>query len=513
MKIFSAQQMRMADEATITGEKITSLELMERAATQIFALIHSKLQGSSIPIHVFCGIGNNGGDGLVVSRLLVEYGYNVKTYIVNFSDNRSKDFLSNYDRLKEIAKEWPIQLKSEDDFPEIHVQDMVVDAIFGIGLNRPLVPWVVGLIKHINAARCFTLSIDLPSGLYADKAPDDPKGVIFADVTVTFQLPKLVFFLPQTGSYTRDLEIVDIGLDRNFLQQQNGIGQLISKNDIIPLYRSRHKYSHKGTYGHCLIVGGSYGKIGSVVLATKAALRTGAGLATAYVPECGYEILQSAVPEAMVITDDDDELAEISLDFVPSAVGIGIGLGTHEKTIKTFGEFLKANTSPLVIDADGINILAKKPEFLEDIPENVILTPHPKELERLIGKWKDDFDKIKKTKTFSSQYNCIVVIKGANSIVIYKDQMYVNNTGNPGMATAGSGDVLTGILTGLLSQGYDPLKAAIFGVYLHGSAGDIAAHNTGFEAVMASDIIAKIGSAFLELFRVPKREEKKENEH
>ncbi len=503
MKILSAQQMRMADEATIKLEKISSLELMERAATKVFDLIHNRLQGSSIPIHVFCGIGNNGGDGLVVSRLLVEYGYKVQTYVVNFSDNRSKDFLVNYDRLKEVASEWPLQLKSEEDFPVIGHQDMVIDAIFGIGLNRPLMPWVGSLFKHINNSRSFTLSIDVPSGVYSDKAPDDPNEVIFADVTITFQLPKLIFFLPQTGIYSRDVEIIDIGLNRDFLLKNPGVAELIGKNEVLPLYRSRHKYSHKGTYGHCVLIGGSYGKIGSVTLATKAALKIGAGLATAYIPECGYTTMQVAVPEAMVITDDDDELSEIELDFEPSSIGIGIGLGTNDKTIKAFGAFLKENKAPLIIDADGINILAKHPEFLNSLASQTILTPHPKELERLVGKWKDDFDKLDKVREFSKKYDCIVVIKGANSITVFKDQLYVNNTGNPGMATAGSGDVLTGIITGLLSQGYSPLHASVFGVYLHGSAGDIAAQKTGFEATIASDIISNIGNAYLELFNQP----------
>ena len=510
MKIFSASQMRMADEVTIKSEKITSLELMERAAGQIFNLLHHRLQGAQIPIHVFCGIGNNGGDGLVISRLLVEHGYNVKTYIVNFSENRSKDFLVNYDRLKEIAKEWPFQIKSEEDFPTVQYQDMVIDAIFGIGLNRPLVPWVTQLIKHINNARCFTLSVDIPSGLYDYKKPDDPEGVIFADITVTFQLPKLVFFLPQTGGYTKEIEVIDIGLDRNFLHQTPGIAELINKNEVVPLYRSRHKYSHKGTFGHCVLIGGSYGKIGSMVLATKAALKMGAGLATAYVPECGYEVLQTTVPEAMVITDSDDELEEINLDFEPSAVGIGMGLGTDEKTIKAFEEFLKENKAPMVIDADAINCMAKRPELLEHLPLQTIITPHPKELERLIGKWEDDFDKIRKAQEFSAKHRCVLIIKGANSIIIYEDQMYVNNSGNPGMATAGSGDVLTGMLTGLLSQGYDPIRAAVLGTYLHGSAGDLIAQKNGFEALIAGDIVNNIGQAYLELFRQPQQQEQEQ---
>ncbi len=496
--------MRKADEVTIQSQKITSLELMERAATQIFNVLHQRLQGAPIPIHIFCGIGNNGGDGLVISRLLLEHGYHVKTYIVNFSDKRSKDFLENYDRLKAISKEWPIQLKSDEELPDIKQQDMVIDAIFGIGLNRPLVPWVINLNKHINASRCFTLSIDIPSGLYADKAPDIPDGVIYASTTVTFQLPKLVFFLPETGQYSQDLEVIDIGLDREFIAKTPAFAELVGKNEVLTLYIPRYKYAHKGDYGHCLIIGGSYGKIGSVVLSTKSALRVGAGLVSAYIPECGYNILQTSVPEAMVITDtEDDFISKIFIDFNPSVIGIGVGLGTHEKTIGGFSEFLKQNTSRLVIDADGINILSKEPGFLEHLPKKTVLTPHPGELKRLIRDWNDDFDKIKKTKKFSKKHDCIVVIKGANTLVIYQDDIYVNTSGNPGMATAGSGDVLTGVITGLISQGYDPLHAAVFGVYLHGSAGDVAIQETGYQGLLASDIISNIGRAYLELFKKP----------
>lgn len=504
MKIFSAEQIKKADEVTLQSQKITSLELMERAATQIFNLMHQRLQGAPVPIHVFCGLGNNGGDGLVISRLLVEHGYKVKTYIVNFSDHRSKDFLTNYDRLKAMVSEWPVQLKSEADLPEINQQDMVIDAIFGVGLNRPLVPWVVTLIKHINAARSFTLSVDIPSGLYADKAPDDPEGVIYASSTVTFQLPKLIFFLPETGQYSQDLEVIDIGLDSEYIQATTAFAELVAKQEALTLYRPRHKFAHKGDYGHCLLVGGSYGKMGSVVLTTKAALRTGAGLATAFIPECGYDILQTTIPEAMVVTDEaDDFITKIAVDFEPTVVGIGMGLGTKEKTITAFSKFLKQNNSALVIDADGINILAKKPELLSLLSPQAILTPHPGELKRLIGEWKDDFEKIKKVKELSVAHDCIIVVKGANTLVIYKDDVYVNTSGNPGMATAGSGDVLTGILSGLISQGYEPLYAAVFGVYLHGSAGDLAIQETGYQGLLASDIVSHIGKSYLELFKKP----------
>ena len=506
MKIFSADQMRKADEVTMQSQKITSLELMERAATQIFNVLHQRLQGAPIPIHVFCGLGNNGGDGLVISRLLVEYGYHVKTYIVNFSDKRSKDFLENYDRLKAIVSEWPIQLKSDENFPEISQQDMVIDAIFGIGLNRPILPWVTNLIQHINASRCFTLSIDVPSGLYADKATENLESVIYASTTVTFQVPKLIFFLPETGQYTQDLEVIDIGLNRDFIAQTPGIADLVGKNEVLSLYRPRHKYAHKGDYGHSVLIGGSYGKIGSVVLATESALRIGAGLSTAYVPKCGYQTLQTTVPEAMVITDTEDTyISSIDIDFTPTVIGIGVGLGTKEATIDAFRFFLENNTSPLVIDADAINILAKEPSFLEHLPIKTVFTPHLGELKRLIGAWDNDFDKINKTKEFSKKYDCIMVIKGANTLIIYQDQLYVNTTGNPGMATAGSGDVLTGIITGLISQGYDPLLAAVFGVYLHGSAGDLAIQERGYQGLLASDIISAIGKSYLELFKTPEQ--------
>ncbi|RZS93764.1 NAD(P)H-hydrate dehydratase [Aquimarina brevivitae] len=501
MKILSANQLKEADQVTLENQQISSLDLMERAASQVFNSIHQKLKGAPILIHVFCGIGNNGGDGLVISRLLLEHGYTVKTYIVNFSEHRSPEFLDNYDRLKSMSKEWPIQLRSEEDFPKIARQDMVIDAIFGIGLNRPMVSWVVDLVKHINEARCFTLGVDVPSGLYSDKAPDDPNAVIVASTTVTFQSPKMVFFLPQTGKYTENFEVIDIGLDKDFLHQVNPQALLFHKREISTLYKPRPKFSHKGTYGHAVIIGGSYGKIGSTILASKAALRIGAGLVSAYVPECGYIPLQTSNPEVMVITDGEKNITTIDISISHNAIGIGMGLGTSDQTTTAFIKFLEQNKSPLVIDADAINILAKNDNYKELIPENAILTPHPKELERLVGSWEHDFEKIEKAKAFSKKYHCILIIKGAYSIVVAGNNLYVNSTGNQGMATAGSGDVLTGVITGLIAQGYDPLQASIFGTYLHGRAGDIGASKKGYESLIAGDLITNLGNAYVDLFK------------
>jgi ADP-dependent NAD(P)H-hydrate dehydratase / NAD(P)H-hydrate epimerase len=506
MKVFSKEQIYQGDKLTTERQNISSTDLMERAGTQIFNWMHMRMQGAQVPIHVFCGIGNNGGDGLVLARHLITHGYNVVTYIVNCSDKRSKDFLINYDRIKNVTKDWPKMLSCGADFSNIIIdeKDIIVDAVFGIGLNRPPNDWVKELFQRWRASKAFTLSIDVPSGLYTDKAVEDENAVVYAGYTLSFQSPKLAFFLPETAKYTVQWEVLDIGIDRDYLIQTETEVELISKFEVLPLYKSRDKFSHKGNFGHALIIGGSHGQIGAVNLASRATLSAGAGLVTAYIPECGYQSMQAAVPEVMVITDENERyISNINYNIEPTAIGVGIGLGLEDESIKAFETFLKKNKTPLVIDADAINILAKKKTLLKLIPEQSILTPHPKELERLIGDWTDDFDKLKKVKEFSTKHNVIIVIKGAHSITVYKDKQYINTTGNPGMATAGSGDVLTGIITGLIAQNYEPLAATIFGVYLHGKSGDIAVEDFGYQSLIASHIIETIGEAYIDLFKQP----------
>ena len=509
MKLFSKEQIYEGDKLTTERQKISSTDLMERAGIQIFNWIHTRMQGAQVPIHVFCGIGNNGGDGLVLSRHLINHGYNVVTYIVNCSDKRSKDFLVNYDRIKSVTKEWPKMLSCSGDFSEIVIneKDIIVDAVFGIGLNRPPNDWVIELFEKFRNSKAFTLSIDIPSGLYTDKAVENEKAVVNAGYTLSFQSPKLVFFLPSTARFTVQWEALDIGIDRDYLMQTDTEVELISKYEVLPLYKPREKFSHKGDFGHVMILGGSYGKIGAVNLASRAALSVGSGLVTAYIPKCGYHSLQSSIPEVMVITDDNETtIRKIKYEIEPTVIGVGVGLGTTTETAKAFETFLKENKMPLVIDADGINLLSKKKTLLKLVPEQSILTPHPKELERLVGKWSDDFEKLNKVKAFSKKYNLIVLIKGANSITVYLDKFYINTTGNPGMATAGSGDVLTGIISGLLAQGYESLAATIFGVYLHGRSGDIALEDYGYQSLIASHIIDTIGEAYIDLFKQPEQQ-------
>lgn len=501
MKIFSKEQIYEGDRLTAERQSITSSELMERAGIQIFNWLHMRMQGAQVPIHVFCGIGNNGGDGLVAARHLLTHGYNVRTYIVNYSDKRSKDFLINYERIKETTKEWPTLLSSKDELPVIEPQDIIIDAVFGIGLNRPPADWVTKIFQHFRGSKAFTLSIDIPSGLKTDKVPEDENNVVWAGYTLSFQSPKLVFFLPNTAKYTVQWEVLDIGIDREYLMSTHTEVDLIGKHEVLPIYQPRDKFSHKGIFGHALIIGGSYGKIGAVNLASRAALSSGAGLVTAYVPRCGYIPLQTAFPEAMVLTDNHDEhISNIDFDIETNVIGIGIGIGTHKETETALQNFLKKNKTPLVIDADGINLLSKNKELIKLLPENTVFTPHPKELERLIGSWDDDFDKLGKVKKFSNEYKIIVVIKGANTITVSGDKLYVNTSGNPGLATAGSGDVLTGIVTGLIAQGYDPLAASVFGVYLHGKAADIAVNDLGYQSMIASHVIEALGQAYISLF-------------
>ncbi|GAA4232387.1 bifunctional ADP-dependent NAD(P)H-hydrate dehydratase/NAD(P)H-hydrate epimerase [Postechiella marina] len=506
MKIFSKEQIYEGDKLTAKKQNISSTDLMERAGTGIFNWMHMRMQGAQVPIHVFCGIGNNGGDGLVLARHLVTHGYNVKTYVVNCSDKRSKDFLINYDRIKNVTKDWPTLLKCEDDFPEIHHDDIIVDAVFGIGLNRTIDDWVKALFIHFKNCKAYTLSVDIPSGLYTDKAVKDEDAVVFAGYTLSFATPKLVFFLPETAKYTVQWEVLDIGLDQEFLFNTITEADLIGKHEVLPMYIPRQKFAHKGEMGHSLIIGGSYGKIGAVNLASRAALAAGAGLVSAYVPKCGYVPMQTAFPEAMVITDNNKQIiTDIDFDIIPNVIAIGIGLGTKNKTVNALSEFLKANKAPLVIDADAINIIAKNKTLLELLPYQSVLTPHPKELERLIGKWENDFDKINKTKAFSKKYGFVIVIKGANSITVFEDKLYVNTTGNPGLATAGSGDVLTGIITGLIAQGYGAIVATIFGVYLHGKSADLAIEKYGYQSLIASHVVEYLGAAYMDLFKQPEQ--------
>lgn len=507
--------MALADKATLSKKGISSIELMEHAANLCFQWIQQHLKPNDVKIHVFCGIGNNGGDGLVITRYLIENNYNVTSYIVNFSQNRSENFLTNYERVKDIGN-WPEIISNEDEFPDINKNDLVVDAIFGNGLTRPPKGFTKKLIKYLNQKQAFTLAIDLPSGLYSNKAVEDEKNVLKANHILTFQYPKQAFFLSENKNFFESWEILDIGLDEEFVENLNPNYNFITKSDILPIYKFRKKWDHKGNFGHSLLIGGSFGKIGAITLASKAALKIGSGLVSAYVPKCGYQILQTVIPEVMTEVDTDDLLAYFNFKTKATVIGIGPGMGTAEKTAKGFENFIKENKTSLIIDADAINLLAKNNYLLDFLPKNTVLTPHPKELERLIGKWDNDYEKLSNANDFAKKYNCILVLKDAITTVVTKNATYFNSTGNPALATAGSGDVLTGLITGLIAQNYPPVQAAIFGVYLHGLTADIGSLDIGYESFTASSILEYLPDAILSLFEklsTPPEEEDTEQEN
>ncbi len=493
-KILSVDQIRAADRYTIEHEPISSIDLMERASQAFVHWFINKFATDQI-VTIYCGIGNNGGDGLAIARLLLKRQYDVKVIMVGDASKGSLDFKINYARWLDLDQ--PLTAINEaGDLPQLSSTDIIVDGLFGSGLSRPLEGLYYEIIHALNEMDATKVSIDIASGLFADKAAE---GVIFqADYTVSFQLPKLAFLLPENAKFVGEWQVVDIGLSKEFVNSTSSQHTYLDHDEVAPLLRPRNKFDHKGNYGHTLLIAGSKGKMGAAILAARACLRSGAGLLTVLVPSVGLNTIQNAVPEAMAIADPcEDHISQVpeGLDAVDT-VAIGPGIGQHPNTLAMLTQLLVQVDRPLVLDADALNLIGANRELLEKIPTDSILTPHPKEFQRLTKKFVDSFERLELQKRFTSKYNLTVLVKGAHSTITSRDnQIYFNSTGNPGMATAGSGDVLTGVVTGLLTQGHKPLTALQLGVYLHGAAGDIAAQQIGQNALIASDLIKSLPSA------------------
>lgn len=497
MKILSAQQIREADHYTIQQEPIASEALMERAA-MVFADWFAENFSHKHPVKIFCGIGNNGGDGLAVARLLHHLKYQVEVFVVRYSPTPSKDFLFNEKRMKKLLVKIT-DIHAGDKFPVIKPNEIIIDGLWGSGLNRPIEGYASDLIQHLNISPAIKVAIDIPSGLFADTKSDSVK--FNAHYTLTFELPKLAFFFAENQNTVGEWEVKSIGLHPVYLQAAKTDNYFLTRDFIGQLIRPRKKFDHKGTYGHALIISGSYGKMGAAILCAESCLRAGAGLVTAYIPKCGYEILQSSFPEAMALTDKQKDYLSAVPDLSPyKAIGVGPGIGTKAATAKALLQLIKKSSVPLVLDADALNLFSENKKLLKQLPANSILTPHPKEFERLFGKSKNEFERHQLQKDVAKKYKVIIVLKGAYTAIASPDgNIHFNSTGNTGMATAGAGDVLTGIITGLLSQGYSPLNSALLGVYLHGLAGDIAAEQLSQPALIASDITNHLGAAFKSL--------------
>ena len=498
MKILTVEQIRQADAYTIEHEFIKSIDLMERAANACVDWILANKKPSENIYKIFCGLGDNGGDGLAIARLLSDRKIQVHVFVIKHSDKYSDDFKLNEERLKNI----PVtHIGSVEQINSIKLdkKDIVVDAIFGSGLNRSPSGIATDVINKINSSGCKVIAIDVPSGFSSAFAKESKLNVcIKADVTLKFQLPLLDFMLPQNEKHIGHFVILDIGLSREFIKSISTDYYFVTLDDIKKIIKPRAKFSHKGSFGHALIIAGSYGKMGAAVMCVKACMRTGAGLTTTHVPKSGYVIMQKTLPEAMVSIDSHEEFIGDNVKLEKyNAIGVGPGIDTNKQTQNMLKLLIQNSKLPLVIDADALNILSENKTWLSFIPKESILAPHPKEFERLTEKASDDYERLDLLRQFSIRFGVYVVLKGAHTTVACPDgKLFFNSTGNPGMAKGGSGDVLTGVITSLLAQSYRTDDSAIMGVYLHGLAGDIASHKQGEQSMLATDIIDNLGEAF-----------------
>lgn len=499
MKILSVEQIRQADAYTIQNEPIASLDLMERAAQRLFEWLYKRVSGDRI-VKIFCGMGNNGGDGFALARLLFQHDVVPQVFIVYGASQMSPDCDANCRRLENETQVPIFEIHSEDDFPMVTANDIVVDALFGSGLNRPIEGVAADLIFYLNQTPAISVAVDIPSGLFADR-PSAVGAIFKADYTLTFQFPKLAFLFPENDAYVGRFEVLDIALHPQFIEEVTTADFYTTQSMVKPLLHVRTKYSHKGTYGHALLIAGSKGKTGAALLAAKSCLRAGVGLLSVHLPDEAALPLLVAVPEAMVDADAAETCFSGYGDLgAYSAIGVGPGLGRSEHTAQALKRLIQDVSVPLLMDADALNILAENPSWLHFLPAKTILTPHIKEFERIAGKASDSFDRLDRQRAMSMKFGIVIVLKGPHTSVTFPNgSCFFNTTGNPGLATAGSGDVLTGIILSLLAQRYSPEEAAVAGVYLHGLAGDIAAETIGMDAMIASDVTDHIGKAYLQL--------------
>lgn len=501
MKLFSTNQIAELDKYTIENEPISDIDLVERASLQISNWLVQRFSPDE-RIVVFAGPGNNGGDALAIARQLAGLDYKCSLYMLHSGKTLKGSSKINLQRLREQGKVEINEVAGVNDFPEINSTDVILDGMFGSGLTRSLSGLPAEIAAEINQRSNTVLSIDIPSGLMGeDNTGNKIANIIQADFTLTFQFPKLSFLFPENEKYVGKWEVLPIGLSPEGISQTPSIYTFVEKEEIQELLPARSRFAHKGTFGHALLLAGSFGKMGAAVLASKACLRAGVGLLTAHVPKMGYSIIQTAVPEAMASEDQHDSMCTEFPDLSPfSAIGIGPGLDQKQNSCRALCSLLEQAKVPLVLDADALNILSNNRDWLEKIPENSILTPHPGEFKRLVGETENSYDRIQKQIQFSKKYKIVLLVKGAfTSVSTPRGEIYFNSTGNSGMATAGSGDVLTGIILGLLSQGWTSESAAIAGVYVHGLAGDLASHRKSQFSLIAGDLIDFMGEAFLSL--------------
>lgn len=500
MKIFPVKKIAEIDRYTIENEPVASIDLMERAA---LAFVDKFLEINCNKLRyvdVFVGPGNNGGDALAIARLLVSMAEKVRVWVIVTADKLSADSKINLRRLKDCKNIVVKHVYSVDDIEVSAPDSLIIDGLFGSGLNRPLEGWPKEVVQYLNALPNKTFAIDISSGLMGeDNSGNDLSAVVKADYTITFQMPKLAFLLSGNEDFVGSWHLVDIGLHKGFINSTETKFYYSQQQDFKTILKKRKPFAHKGHFGHALLLAGSYGKMGAAVLASKACLKSGVGLLITHVPRLGYGIIQTAVPEAMASIDRSDILISEHPSFDNfSAVGVGPGIGTKQNTTIALLELLQAvGSKPVVLDADAINILSQNERCMNVLPQNSVLTPHPGELDRLLGASDNSYKRLQKAIAFAKEKKVVVVLKGAYTAVIDVDgSCYFNSSGNAGMATAGSGDVLTGIILSFLAQGYKAIEAARMSVYIHGLAADIFVRKGSMESLTAGDIVDNLNLAF-----------------
>lgn len=503
MKIFTSAQIHELDKYTIEHEPISSLNLMERAAKAIARSIEEEWSNRT-PIVVFAGPGNNGGDALAVARLLAENGYQVAVYLFNVHNKLSADCASNKKRLMECKKVKDFtEVTVNFDPPQLTENTLVIDGLFGSGLNKPLAGGFAAMVKYINLSPAKVVSIDIPSGMMCeDNSYNIHANIIRADLTLTLQQKKLSMLLADMQQYIGRLKVLDIRLSQEFMQKTDCKYKLLEESDIRQQMRVRGDFAHKGSMGNALLIAGCYGMSGASILSTKACLRAGVGKVTTHTPKRNYDIMQISVPEAVLQMDHEETYFSEPVETeMFDAVGIGPGLGTNENSAIALIAQIRRITCPLVVDADALNILASHRAWMQQLPKDIVMTPHPKELDRLIGTPSTNcYERLAKASELAERLQAYIILKGHYSaLCLPNGHIEFNSTGNSGMATAGSGDVLTGILTALLARGYNQADACRIAMYLHGLAGDLAIKDLGKESLIASDLIAYLPKAFLRM--------------
>ena len=498
IKIFPTIQLKELDAYTIENEPVSSIDLMERASRAL-ARAMSERWSAETPFTVFAGPGNNGGDALAVSRLLAERGCRVEVYLFNTKGTLSPDCETNKERLAGVAGIDFHEITTQFVPPVLTAEHVVVDGLFGSGLNKPLSGGFAAVVKYINTSPVTVVAIDVPSGLMGeDNTYNIPANIIRADLTLSLQLPKLAFLFAENAPFVGEWQLLDIGLSEEAIEEKEADFALTEHEDVASMLKPRGKFAHKGNFGRALLIAGSQGRAGASVLAARACLRSGVGLLTVHIPFCNNFIVQTSVPEAMTEIDINDVRFSCATDTDDyQAVGIGPGLGKAGDTEAALLEQIESCQTPMVVDADALNLLGEHRSYIGRLPKGSILTPHPKELERLVGKCQNSYERLTKARELARSAGVHILLKGAYSVIIAPSgKCWFNPTGNPGMATGGSGDVLTGVVLALLAQGYDAETAARMAAYVHGLAGDIACKKHGVMGMTAGDIVTCLPPAW-----------------